>query len=478
MTDHRNVSTLENTWSKTPIEERCCRIAAVASLIAERGEHLAEMCRRDWREDHLTTVSGELLPLCAALKWIGRHGVTTLSKRRLGGLGRPLWLWGVRHEIHRKPRGEVLVLGAWNYPLLLVGVQIAQALAAGNIVKFKPAEGCEEIGNALASAFYDAGVPESALQVLHSSAAAAVDAIEQGVDLIVLTGSASTGRAVFRQAAETLTPMILELSGSDAVVACPSANPQRVAESIAFGLKFNSGATCIGPRRLIAEQKDLALVLGHLIPKLSQVAPLAIHPAAKKTVLTLISRALEEGAEDLTGCFSFSEFERTGRMPPLVFGGLDPESELTNADIFAPVLCVLPVENISQSVKIVNRCRYRLAASLFGNQSETSVIADQLSVGSVTINDLIVPTADPRVPFGGRGESGFGVTRGAEGLLEMTVPMLQSRRTSHFIPHLVFNREEDSKTLLSALKIMHGGKLATRVKGMWQVARHAMQRKE
>ena len=465
-----------NGWETTSIRERCRRIASVASFISEHGEDWSELCRRDWRDNHLTTVSGELLPLCAALKWIGRHGPATLRSRRLGGVGRPPWLWGVRNEVHRKPRGKVLVLGTWNYPVLLVGVQIAQALAAGNVVKFKPAEGCEEIGRALAFAFYSSGVPKDALEVIDSSVQSAITAIDEGVDLVVLTGSASTGRAVFRRAAEKLTPMILELSGCDAVIAHPTANHQRVAECVSFGLTFNSGATCIGPRRLIAEQDDLDLVLNALLPKLSEFDPLAIHPAAQDRVYELIDEAFKAGAKDLTERFCLDEFKRTGRMPPLVLGGVDPDSELANADVFAPVICTISVESIEQSVKLVNQCRYRLAASVFGNRSEVTQLASQYTVGSVTINDLIVPTADPRVPFGGRGESGFGVTRGAEGLLEMSVPMVQSQRTSRFLPHLVFNRESDSRTLLAALKVMHGNRFAVRFQGLVELVRNTMRR--
>ncbi|MBL6724757.1 MAG: aldehyde dehydrogenase family protein, partial [Rubripirellula sp.] len=96
-------------------------------------------------------------------------------------------------------------------------------------------------------------------------------------------------------------------------------------------------------------------------------------------------------------------------------------------------------------------------------------IADQLLVGSVTINDLIVPTADPRVPFGGRGESGFGVTRGEEGLLEMTVPKLKSIRKSKVVAHLIFNREEDAKTLLATNKMLHASSFASKIKGLFAV---------
>ena len=476
MTDRSSAALSVSEWSSLTSVERCRRISRVASVVAESGELWAELCRRDWREDQLTTISGELLPLCGALKWIGRRGASVLADQRLSIWSRPIWLWGVQNQVCRRPHGQVLILGSWNYPILLVGTQIAQALAAGNQVLFKPAAGCEEIGGELASAFYQCGIPQDALRVLDSSAEAAIGAIDQGVDLIVLTGSAATGRAVFKQASESLTPMILELSGCDAVVACPTADFQRVSDCIEFGLAFNGGATCIGPRRLIVENQDAEKILGRLIPALAKIDPLAIHPAAIPSVTQLIQRALDGGANDLTGRFSMSEFQKTGRIPPLVFGDVDPKSEIANADIFAPVLSLLKVDEIHQSVEIVNQCQYRLAASVFGSLRESSALADQLVVGSVTINDLIVPTADPRVSFGGRGESGFGVTRGEQGLLAMTVPVVKSIRRGAFAPHLVFNREDDSITLLAALRALYGRTVRTRLEGVYKMVRSARNR--
>ena len=213
------------------------------------------------------------------------------------------------NQVCRRPHGQVLILGSWNYPILLVGTQIAQALAAGNQVLFKPAAGCEEIGGELASAFYQCGIPQDALRVLDSSAEAAIAAIDQGVDLIVLTGSAATGRAVFKQASESLTPMILELSGCDAVVVCPG-RFSTVSDCIEFGLAFNGGATCIGPRRLIVENRDSEKILERLILKLQKLLLWRFTPRDSLGIAD--PAALDEGANDLTGRFSMSEFEPDG----------------------------------------------------------------------------------------------------------------------------------------------------------------------
>ena len=416
--------------------------------------------------DPVETITAELLPTCSALRFIGRRGSRVLRTRAYNALGRPVWLWGVRSRVHRKPRGKVLVLGTWNYPVFLPGVQAAQALAAGNTVLLKPAEGCEQVTSCLLQAFYEAGVPESALQMLPSRAESAIQAIGDGVDLIVLTGSSETGRKVLRQAAEKVTPSIMELSGCDAVMVLPGADITRVADCIAFGLKFNAGATCIAPRRIIAEELEADLLKTALCERLDQIGGATVHEAARKETAKRISGALASGAVDVLGRFDETQLLGCGKMPPVLLDGVKSEDPIAAADLFAPISSLIRVSSIGKAIEIVNQCPYRLAVSIFGPGKLAESVAVQLDVGTVCINDLIVPTADPRLPFGGRGESGFGVTRGEDGLLAMTVPATVSRRHGEFAPHLQPRQSTDAQTLLGALQLLHAGTLTERCGGL------------
>ncbi len=362
----------------------------------------------------------------------------------------------------------MLILGTWNYPIFLVGVQVAQALAAGNQVWLKPAAGCEAISEKLARAFHSAGVPEEVFRVLDSSTEAATAAIDAGVDLIVLTGAASTGRAVLRRAAETLTPTIMELSGCDAVVVLPHADLATTVKAISFGLTFNSGATCIGPRRLFVESSTADPMLDLLAGELTSQPAVRIHPAARDSVARTVERALAAGAIDHQGRFDAGRLQSEGTMLPLLLDRVQPDDEIASADLFAPILSLIRVEQIAEAIPLVNGCPYRLAASVFGPSDEAKLVAGELRVGSVAINDLIVPTADPRVPFGGRGNSGFGVTRGGEGLLAMTVPLVMAERRGRWMPHLMPRQSSDAQTLLGALQLVHAASLTKRWAGMKQ----------
>ncbi|MCC9656012.1 aldehyde dehydrogenase family protein [Rhodopirellula halodulae] len=450
-------------WATWPINQRCRIVGNTRFELASLVVQFTRLSRTEQRVDDAETVASELFPLCDALRWITTHGAKTLADRKVGWKGRPVWMWGVHSVVQRVPLGRVLILGTWNYPLLLPGVQMAQALAAGNEVWLKPAEGTEAVSAELVRCFHRSGVPETALRLLDSSPQAAMDAQSKGVDLVVLTGSAATGKKVMHQAADTLTPSIMELSGVDAAVVLPGAKLNRVIDAVAFGLLFNSGATCIGPRRLMvspSEQTDL-LVKG-LTKRLKAADAVTVHPAAREEVARLVQDAIHCGATDLTERFDGEKLLRTGRMHPVMLNNVPGDHAVLSSDIFAPVISIVPVKTKDDAVKQINECPYRLAASVFGPTAEAGAFAKRLNVGVVTVNDMVAPTADPRLPFGGRGQSGFGVTRGPEGLLAMTTTRVIATRKGKTAMHLSPRNDADAELLSAALQWTHGSKWSKR----------------
>lgn len=463
-------------WSRRSVASRCRTVARAAQFIAESADALIDHCASDQRTDPVETVTAELLPLCAALRHIRRAGPRILADRRCGAFSRPMWLWGARAVVKRAPLGRVLILGTWNYPLLLPGVQLAQALAAGNHVTLKPAAGTETATAEMLECFFAAGVPGEQVELLDSSVDAAETAIKSGVDLIVLTGSASTGRKVLEAAAPTLSQSIMELSGCDAVIVMDDADPQRVEDAVAFGLKFNGGATCIGPRRLIVTEKGAATFVPRVVSRLQHASPVIVHEAARGGVCDAIERALKSGAVDCLNHFDAQVVRRTGELRPILLDDVRPDFEIASADLFAPVLSVIKVGVIEEAIEIVNQSPYRLAASIFGSRQAACALAERLDVGNVTINDLIAPTADPRLPFGGRGQSGFGVTRGDEGLLSMTTPKVISTRRGKWLPHLDARQDGDRAMLQGLLQFQYAGVMARRWAGLRRMIHGVKQR--
>jgi aldehyde dehydrogenase (NAD+) len=120
----------------------------------------------------------------------------------------------------------------------------------------------------------------------------------------------------------------------------------------------------------------------------------------------------------------------------IVLTGVTPSMLVARSDIFAPMLAVMGAHDLAEAVALHEACPYALTAAIFGDEKQARALALKITAGTVTVNDLIVPTVDPRVPFGGRRCSGFGVTRGAEGLLEMTaaktIAVRRGKSTRHF----------------------------------------------
>lgn len=446
-------------------------VARARHQIATVADELVALTGSPYHREPAETISAELIPLCDALRWIGRRGAHTLAPRHLGSRGRPTWLYGVSARVTRVPRGVVLVIGSWNYPLLLPGVQAAQALAAGNAVLWKPAPGCEAVTERVARCFIGAGVPPECLQVLGSDPAEAVEQIDAGVDFVVLTGSAATGRRVLAQAAGSLTPATVELSGCDAMIVLPGADLDRVAAALRFGLCFRGGATCIAPRRLLVDSRSVDPLLERLRGLLSTSEEIEVHPGARRPAADAIEDALRQGGVDLLRHYVADDFAASGRMRPTLIANATPEMSIMHGDVFAPVAAMCPVESMDRAVNIANDCRYGLAASVFGPALKAREVAERLRVGCVTINDVIAPTADPRLPFGGRRESGFGVTRGPEGLLDMTVPQVISVRHRGPTPHLDPPDAENREILGGMLQIQHASRIGAKWSGLRRMIR-------
>ena len=433
-------------WACLPVAARLAVIRRLRRLVARDCDHIAALLAD--RRPAAETLVSEVLPLAEAARFLERTARALLAPRILRR-GRPLWLLGVRAEIRREPLGVVLILAPSNYPLFLPGAQLLQALAAGNAVCVKPAPGAAEPLRHLAGLLTEAGLPDGVLTILDDTIEAGAVAVQAGFDRIVLTGSASTGRLVLAAAAERLTPATMELSGCDAVFVLPGADLRLVAASLAYGLRLNGGATCIAPRRVFIETGSATALQQALLTQIATIGAARVPARVVAQLATLLDEAAAAGA-------ILHARPHDGGVPPILVTQAQPEMRLLQEDVFAPVLAIVGVRDMEQAVQAAAASPYALGASIFGPAREAHALARHVRAGAVVINDVIVPTADPRLPFGGRGDSGFGVTRGAEGLLEMTVVKTISTRRGWFRPHLKPIKPGDAKRFAQLIRVLHG----------------------
>lgn len=453
-------------WSQVPLPQRLAVVRKFRHGLAEAALDLAAKVDSPQRQSTAETLTAEILPLLDACRFLEQASAELLAPRRLGRRRQPLWLLGSRVELRREPLGVVLVIGPSNYPILLPGVQMIQALVAGNAVVLKPGLGGVAAARAMATELAVAGLPAGVVQVLGEEKTAATAAIDQGVDKVVLTGSATTGRAVLERLAQIGTPAIMELSGSDPVLVLEDADVELVAAALRFGLTLNHSFTCIAPRRVYVHRDLAGSLEERLIEELRDLPARPLPPGAEKSLADMVGEALAAGARLVVG-----EMPLGGSSAPLVLADPPRGSSILAADIAAPVLSLIPVGSAAEAVELAADCPYRLGASIFGSTSAARDLANQIPAGVVVINDLIAPTADPRVPFGGRGDSGFGVTRGAEGLLEMTVLKSVIHRRDRFRPHYDPPRAGDDQLFAAYARVVHGTGLARRFRSLSDIAR-------
>ena len=385
-----------------------------------------------------------------------------MKEKRVSSSARPMWLWGTQVALRPEPLGVVLVIAPSNYPLMLPGIQTLQAVAAGNAVMIKPAAGCTASIQGLVDLARTCGLPTDLIQILPEDPLAAVIAIRGGVDKVFLTGSVSTGQAVSHELAESVTPAVMELSGCDAVFVLDDADPELVSNCLLFGLTLNQSQTCMAPRRVFASDHIVDQVLSCLQKKIiargcnqTLVRGNAARSAAEK-----IQEAIAAGAELWMGQIN-DNYGQPELCGVAILDRVTVEMSVTQSDLFAPVLSFLRVTSEQQALQDHSECPFALGATVFGSHARCQAFARKIHAGCVVINDMIVPTADPRVPFGGQGKSGYGMTRGEAGLLEMTQlkTIVSTRRW--FKPHLQPPTPVDADVLEQLIRLEHAS-------GPWQ----------
>ncbi len=458
-------------WAQVPLVERLRRVRILRSRIAAEALELAGASASARNRPVREALTAEVLPLVEACRFLERNARRILAPRKIGWRGRPLWLPGVRSQIDRVPFGVVLIIGPGNYPLFLPGVQAIQALAAGNAVILKPGVGGSGAARALVNLIVQAGFDANLVTLLPEDLGTARAALSARPDKVIFTGSAAAGQQILAHLAPQLTPSTMELSGCDAAVVRADADLELVVRALVFGLALNRGATCLAPRRVMVHRSLATELEGRLAAALGKVEPECGNgdgPGPDVAACGWVEEAIAQGAHFLAGGLK----PGGGLRLPVVLAGVAGAARLIREDVFLPVMSLVTVGDDAEAAALVNGAPYGLGASIFSrDEAGAKRLASGLRTGVVTINDLIIPTADGRLPFGGRGRSGFGTTRGAEGLLELTMPKVvtatRGRRRLAWEPA----RAGDEEFFAAYLKLAHGSRL-----GRWREAFPALVR--
>jgi acyl-CoA reductase-like NAD-dependent aldehyde dehydrogenase len=318
--------------------------------------------------------------------------------------------------VQYRPQPVVGIISPWNFPLILSLGDAIPALMAGAAVVIKPSEftplGIAEIAAAWK---HEIGGPDvfDVVQGIGETGGALVD----NVDYIQFTGSDRTGRKVMARAAETLTPVSLELGGKDPMIVLRDADLDRAANAAAWGGMFNSGQVCISVERIYVEEPAYDEFVAKLTAEVGRIRQGADDARNPKDVGAMTSPnqtaivegqvddALANGARALTG----------GKRVPGP-GDVDHSMKVMRDETFGPVVGVMKVRDSEEALALANDTRYGLSGSVFGSRENAERVARRVECGAVNVNDVLINYFASDVPMGGWKESGIGYRHGAQGI--------------------------------------------------------------
>ncbi|MGH9133433.1 MAG: aldehyde dehydrogenase family protein, partial [Ilumatobacteraceae bacterium] len=321
------------------------------------------------------------------------------------------------------PVGVVGVITPWNFPLNLASRKIGPALAAGNTVVFKPSPMTPLMGERLAAAFIDAGLPDGVLNVVHGFEAGAHLVGDERVAAITFTGSTATGRKI--HAAVGLGRRVqLELGGKNPIIVLADADVDAAAAVVARSSFSLTGQACTGAGRiLVAESmhdalvdKVVALAGAHVVGRGDQpgvtLGPL-IDPRAVDAMRSTIDTARGDGAEVVCGGEPLAEGDLANGnfFAPTVLTGVRPGTDLSSREVFGPVIGFETITDLDEAIASANAVEYGLSASICTRDlAAAQRFASEIQAGMVRVNRPTVGAAF-NAPFGGIKQSGTGMHR-------------------------------------------------------------------
>jgi len=417
------------TWSTTSYKQRAAKIMHLRQLLVERADELAQLVTREVGKPLLESTMSELSGPLEACAWFADNTEKALRDHMIA-LSNPL-LFSKQSIITFEPLGAIGIISPWNYPLAIPMMSIIMALMTGNTVVLKPSEKSSLIGIKIGELFLEAGFPEGAVVVVTGDRTTGAALTECELARILFTGSVEGGQKVMASAAKQLTPVSLELGGKDAAIVLPDAPPDWTARGLVWGAFTNCGQACAsiervyivkGPKteELLAKIKEhaAALKLGPGNVPTNDVGPL-IDEGQLQKVSEHVQDAVSRGATVLVGGKRRDDLGGFFYEPTVL---TDVESDMTimREETFGPVLPIMVVDSEDAAIDLTNRSEYGLSASIWTNNLDKAEdIAEDLEVGTVTINDALFAFACPEVPWGGLKKSGYGRTHSSFGLTDL-----------------------------------------------------------
>jgi acyl-CoA reductase-like NAD-dependent aldehyde dehydrogenase len=435
---------------------------------------------RRWIMDHADEVAGTIVretgktyedAYIAELHYAGA-ALTFWAKRAKGFLAdesvrvRTPIVAGKKLVTRYQPVGLVGIIGPWNYPIINSFGDAIPALMAGNSVILKPSEFTPTTSLLLADGLAECGMPDGVFQVATGRGGTGAALIDEA-DCMMFTGSSTTGKKVMARAAQTLTPVSLELGGKDPMIVLEGADLERAANAAVWYSMFNGGQSCISVERVYVEEPVYEDFVERVVTKVQAIrqgpstGPATSEVGSMTTAAQLaiverhVADAVAKGARALTGG---KRVEGEGLFyEPTVLVDVDHEMLAMTEETFGPTLPIMRVADADEALRLANDTPYGLGASVYGDREQAEELGRRIDAGSVCVNDALIQYMAIELPLGGWKDSGIGARHGANGIRKFAKQqsMLTSRvhlkRELFMFPY----KERSSKLLFKGVRALY-----------------------
>lgn len=414
----------ENRWAiaNSSAQQRILRLMKLQEAIIKFEPGLYMAFTRDFGKPAAEAELTEIYPVLEEIKFTIRNLKNWTKPKRVPT---PLSLIGSRSQVRYEAKGQVLIMGPWNYPFNLVMTPLVSAVAAGNVVVLRPSNKTQNVASVIKAIIQDA-FPANEVAVVGGDTSVADLLLELPFDHIFFTGSPRIGRKIMASAAKNLSSVTLELGGKSPAIVHKDAHLDLSVDRLVWASFLNAGQTCVAPDYVFVH-KDIELefqskikarieaVFGSNYAAREQSMDMArvIDPSSLNRLQNLISSSMASGAKLHCG----GNTNTTTRfLEPTVLTGVQPEHAIMSEEIFGPIMPILSYEDIDTVIQYIRANNKPLALYLF-SQSEKiqeKVLSETTSGGAV-VNHAVIHVGNPYLPFGGVGTSGLGNYHGFYG---------------------------------------------------------------
>lgn len=407
------------SWRRRPIAVRSDLLLKAADALEARAPELARLMALEMGKP-LAQGEGEANKCAWVCRYYAEHGQEQLARRELSSDGSAAY---ARHD----PLGPILAVMPWNFPFWQVFRFGAAALLAGNVVLMKHAPNTPGCALAIVELLAGAGAEPGVFQNLFLTNDQAARLITHpAVRGVTLTGSTRAGREVASTAGRSLKPMVLELGGSDPFIVLEDADLDAAAAAGTVSRCLNNGQSCIAAKRFLVARPVMEGFVERLTGEMAKQTVgdprepgTAIGPLAREDLRaglrSQVERSVEAGAEIAWSAPVVPE--KGFFLAPAVLTGVQGEMPAAREELFGPVASVLSFKTEEEMLALANGTAYGLGASLWSSdRGRAERLAGEIEAGNVFVNGMV--KSDPRLPFGGVKDSGFGRELAADGILE------------------------------------------------------------